>query len=438
MIIMNLQMTIFPTPTVEGRELLDAILPVVRAYGFRAEPIFSPTQKDVFRACTYDDAVILDATVESDGSHNYSAFTAQPMAMDHILVLSRTYLPMNFHGLREGGAPIYPKSFSNQTIVSWLKQELVDMQSLLPRSRWQKNFFGSIAAQFKSLNKAAAREQAKYQVFISYRNRDFTKVTLLKDKIKKGEFHDQNIQGVRIFEPGELTFQDEVLSAMQRWHIMSIIEERLRHCREMWIYETPRYYDSWWTRGEVILLSYFQAVSGHRPVLKVFKLDEREVLSEPPGLIPEMRYEQKRKLDRLLSTSGRTMGAETSRRMRELSEKPFLRDLSFFNDTVYSLDFLNNRLLEHQQSRGNENKVLLNIDDFLRMTEPLLIPIPESILNDAEKNGSAIFGEYEIRLEPKPRYIWYATRMGRLTGPEKTNEMTIARQQVYRAFHHIA
>jgi hypothetical protein len=428
---MALSATIFPTASDDGIELLEAVLPVARAFGLKPKVVRSATQPQMTRACANDDIVLIDATVEPDGSHNYAAMTAQPMGMDHVLVMSRTYLPLNFYGLREGGAPSYPHRYTNSQIVSWIESELNDLTSSLPRPWWKKSLLGPLTL-WSDLNKAAARARDRYQIFISFRNSDFTKVAEFKERIEAGEFHEGRSQGVLLFQPGELTFQDEVLSALQRWHILSIVEERLRTCREMWVYEGPQFYNSWWTRGEIVLLAYYHALNGHHPALRIFQPHQNgRVISEPPDVIPEITYEQKRAMDRLFSNTGRHMGAETARRTRELAELPVLRNYKFFTDQVFSLSFLRAPLLEEQGTDGSQIKI--DVDEFLAMNEPPLRSVPKHILDEAERSGRAMAGEYEIRVEPNPRFIWYATRMGKLNGPEDTGELTIARQSVYRA-----
>lgn len=56
------------------------------------------------------DIVILDASIEDDGSHNYCV--TPRIYMDHVLTVSRNYLPINYGGIRGGGAPKYPHKFS--------------------------------------------------------------------------------------------------------------------------------------------------------------------------------------------------------------------------------------------------------------------------------------------------------------------------------------
>src|SRR4051794_34966847 len=121
---MKLSASIFPLPSRDGQLLIGGILPLFQEAGFEAKIHSEASQSDFIKACAWDDAVFADATIEPDGAHQYAIFSAQPMGMDHVLIGSRTYLPLNFYGLREGGAPHYPSVYLNFEIVRWLRTEL--------------------------------------------------------------------------------------------------------------------------------------------------------------------------------------------------------------------------------------------------------------------------------------------------------------------------
>jgi hypothetical protein len=253
---MPIEATIIGTRSKEGQALNQMIYELLRGMGMRISYNENPTQSEFLRYCISQDLVIVDATVEAGGLHNYAAFTAQPLSLDHILVVSRTYLPQNFYGMREGGAPIYPHSRTNRDIIDWLKLELTDLMNQLPRPSWKKNMLMTgMISPFQDLNKELDRASKRHQVFISYRNKEVKQVDLLKKRIERGEFHNNIRQGVRTFAPGELAYQDEILSPLQRWGILSAIEEKMRTIRECWIFESDKYYDSWWTCGEMVLIS---------------------------------------------------------------------------------------------------------------------------------------------------------------------------------------
>ncbi|ELR98910.1 hypothetical protein [Gloeocapsa sp. PCC 73106] len=107
----------FPTRSSEGIDLQEQFVPLAEKLGFEVQTP-SATQSNYCSACLNSDVVVFDASIEEEGQHNYANATTQQIAMDHILVISRTYLPINFFGLRDGGAPLYPGFQSNDYIIS--------------------------------------------------------------------------------------------------------------------------------------------------------------------------------------------------------------------------------------------------------------------------------------------------------------------------------
>lgn len=446
---MPIEATIFNTRSLEGQELGQMIIDYLKQIGISAYLNDKPTQTEFFKACISQDLVIVDATVESNNLHNYEAFTAQPYVLDHVLVVSRTYLPHNFYGLREGGAPAYPNTMTNKEIFKWLLTELTEIMPLLPRASWKKNILiTGVISPLQDLNKEIKRESKRHQIFISYRNQKYEEVLKLKNKLEQGEFHNGEKQGVRLFYPGELAYQDEILSPIQRWGILSIIEEKMRAVKECWVYESIDdrnkyldYYNSWWTCGEIIILAYFNAISKTRPTLKVYNPHSNELTVEPVGLIPLLTYEERRNMDKLLSGSGRSQGAETAKKMRELAQLPIFENLVFFNHKVFSEEWFTLRVFEEYGSEESSWKNNIDIYKFIQMIKPQLIPIPDSILEQTTRNGTSIYeykfdnkkSVYEIIMMDKPRFVWYATRMGQKNGIGE--EFTIVKQPVFRAIN---
>ena len=102
------------------------------------EPIFNGTQYDTMKAMLECDVVVFDASVEwgetSGYDSNYKAATANPISDDHILVVSRTKLPINFVPMR-CNIPILGEEekieingvrqskyhYTNQEIIKWLR-----------------------------------------------------------------------------------------------------------------------------------------------------------------------------------------------------------------------------------------------------------------------------------------------------------------------------
>ncbi|WP_421794652.1 hypothetical protein [Haliscomenobacter sp.] len=428
---MPIQATIFSTRSPEGKALEGMLRDFLHALGWIVSVHNQPTQSEFNSACIKQDVVFVDASVELAGTHNYAAFTAQPQAYDHVLVASRTYLPQNFYGLREGGAPPYPFSQNNQAIMAWIREQVADLLPNLPRTG--KNIWSTgLRGPLKDLEKARVRASQQHQIFVSFRNSVHKQAKDLQQQLASGKFHQGVKQGVLLLSPGELAYQDEVLSYLQRWEILSIIEEKMRTVKEVWILESDQYYQSWWTSGEMVLMAYFQAVSKRRPLLKVYHPKTQKVEVEPAGVVPELSYEQRRSLDRLLSTAGRTRGAETAQKMREFASIPLIGRSAFFNHPAFSLEWTQQRVFEEPTNTGYSWKNALNPDLFIEMVQPKLIPVPHEVLQQVAQRGATDYQQYSFMMAPH-RYIWYATRLGRLNGPKYSDELTIAQELVFRA-----
>jgi hypothetical protein len=105
------QAALIATPSEPGRELATSVREMAERKRFTLDVLTTPAQPEVARAIERYDVVILDATVEPGGKPNYPGFTAQPQVMSHVLVVSRTPLPLNFHASgREGRRRIRPLS----------------------------------------------------------------------------------------------------------------------------------------------------------------------------------------------------------------------------------------------------------------------------------------------------------------------------------------
>lgn len=139
----HISISFFAVNSPEGHSLKKAVKSLVQdELNLKLKSYETATQKDFFDSCVNDDIVIFDASIEE--GNNYAAATAQPTVMDHVLIVSRTYLPLNFFGLREGGAPDYPISKNNEDIIAWLRGQVLNLIHTSPRPEAEKKYFGSI------------------------------------------------------------------------------------------------------------------------------------------------------------------------------------------------------------------------------------------------------------------------------------------------------
>lgn len=240
-----MKVTFFATVSSAGRALAADFAELVRGLlGIVPEIVEQPTQARSIRANLKDDLVIFDASVEE--GHNYAGMTLHPAMMEHVFLVSRTPLPMNVPTLRQGGAPRYPHAFSNEQILEAIQRELQVAALRMRRPWYRRGFPGMFSLMTRGIELQQARLKAETEVFISYRSRAADAVYALA----KGEG-----RAVFFFEPGSLAWEDELLREQQRWTLISLIDARINAAREVWVYDTPDYLNSWWTRAELAAIA---------------------------------------------------------------------------------------------------------------------------------------------------------------------------------------
>lgn len=282
--------SIFPLPTKKGIELLKGILeiffPEALMHSYEKEQCityvdtkksieikvydqskYAVTTNDCILSCYNDDLVIFDASIEGDNYeiNNYRLANALQCPLEHVLVVSRTYLPLNIYSYKSGGYPTYKQqAFSNKKILKWLGGELskIDFRQLRSGdSKGIKNVVG-----YLKRNKAEhdSLRAAETSVFISFRTRYVNKevnsdykysVSELARRIEMGYYGKPRT--VKYLDNGSLVFNTEILTQWKAWQLLCIIDsEYIEYCDEMWIYASDDYLNSWWTMGEQILFSY--------------------------------------------------------------------------------------------------------------------------------------------------------------------------------------
>lgn len=282
--------SIFPLPTETGNELLKGILETffrdalghsyeighcvcyvdlkrsikIKVYN---QSKYSVTVNDCILSCYEDDLVIFDASIEGDKHeiNNYRLANALQSPLEHVLIVSRTYLPLNIYTYKNGGFPSYKQqSLSNESILRWLESELsrIDFHLLRDRNTKEiKNIANYLKASKKEHDSIRAAETS---IFISFRtkyaqieeNSEYKySVSELANRIEAGYYGDSRT--VKYLDNGSLVFSTELLTQWKAWQLLCIIEkEYISYCDEMWIYASDDYLNSWWTMGEQILFSY--------------------------------------------------------------------------------------------------------------------------------------------------------------------------------------
>jgi hypothetical protein len=155
-------------------------------------------------------------------------------------------------------------------------------------------------------------------VFISYRSRLWKEeVEPLKARIERGELHDSQHKTVEVLEPGALAYEGELLTAMRRWQLLSLIDRLIAECNEMIVYLSSDYLGSWWTRGEVATLAYRCGMgSESQPVVRIYdpERDPEHLSDASAEFMPVMSEPQLRRMARWYShTDPHVMGPENVR-----------------------------------------------------------------------------------------------------------------------------
>jgi hypothetical protein len=130
------------------------------------------------------------------------------------------------------------------------------------------------------------------------------------------------------------------------------------------------------------------------------------------------------------------MGAETVQRSGELAQLPGLRNMSFWNDRIFTPAFASIAWLDTEAESADVTAGALthaDIDAILGSAEDRFAEVPADVLALARRDGQVRFADFTIRTEKLPRYMWYATRMGRATAPPGSIDNALAPLPVYRA-----
>ena len=444
-------------------------------------------QFDFLQACLGDDVVIFDGSVEDEKGSNYEAATAQATCMDHVLVVGRTKLPLNFFGLRKGGHPELVKSsttevdkdFENDRIINWIKENINDLSKELPRSDEERLFVPSFSEMSQYADrlivvnqKIMERSLGKYNntrdnVFISYLSRysrhhqvgksfHGKHVEDLRQYIKKERNLD--ISNICYFPPGSIS--GELMIEQRRWQIISIIDRYIRSCKEFWIFETPDYYDSWWTQAELASLAYIKCHTPENcPEIFICTVSENGISyrKADSDFVFELSERHKSEMARFFSNSDPgTVGYESAENMRNLKKLPrFLQWINFkalktaassgvmggtlISDTLGDLDFdtylesVNSHVYDEKFWKDyiitcpyciekNPEKNMYDFEKFLyskdrginRLNESQFIKVVSTKEWRCAKCGKA----FNLVEEKNLNYIWWPVRVGKATGPD--------------------
>jgi len=276
-------------------------------------------------ACCQSLAVIIDLSVESEGHNTYNILIDEHRQLDHVLIVSRTHLPINVNPPRVGGAPPYPfpdlkipgYQWSNSDILAWLEKELQELlrnpvNHPIDLPLQHPGFPSEINKNLILMIRDAERKKRKKQaanpiVFLSYRGRYYQEVQKLAVEIKQGKWHPGETPEVVILTPGQLALEWEYLPEGRRWQVLGMLEDLIGRCSEVWIYQSDDYLDSWWTIGELVCTRYAQYMWSNDdrwlpgPQLRLFDPKQKQVLDDiPDAFFIPFGLREREHLDRML------------------------------------------------------------------------------------------------------------------------------------------
>jgi FixJ family two-component response regulator len=425
------RLTHFAPVSAGGSDLADRVRRLGTRLGYEVRVLRATEaeQADFLLACVRDAAVVADCTIElGRGLSIYPVLTAQPNVLDHILVVGRSYLPLNVRGLREGGAPAYPQTFANHQIEAWLEPQLIDLRNQIAENRDSRvsirrveELSDRMSEVYRMMDASLTRKRkrAARQVFLSYRScwfdqgaREFAE-RVTRDGLTAAE---EGPRPVKIVPPGVLVHETEALSPMRRWMLVGLLDDMIRDSDEIWVYwrgdpkDNPRSYpQSWWTIGELVSAAYINQAGrtdGRSEGVRVrlYDADRDELRDLPPDLRIRLSEEQIGRFARVLSnTRPDTMGPENVFRGGQLQ---MLYDLGLGEDfTEFANQFLTNPMM-----RGLLEQMLPPMppgekEEMLRATVEIMTdPAQRKRYMDDEIHKPEFWSTASVQLGPTPAY----------------------------------
>jgi hypothetical protein len=467
-----LTLTIFPAPTLLGQRLAESIKMLGTSIGFHVNIAKEFNQIEFLKSCLCNSVVVMDASIEEHINNVYQIATIP--TFDHLLVVSRTYLPLNFIPVRLGGAPPYPYPHVNlsngqriagfetfiwnsEEILNWLQIQLNDIQQSPLSYRLTPEEFSALSiTNISSLHKVlddsiSGRKIIKNtdaaKIFISYRGKYYQEVKKLAGSIENGDFHQGTKKSVRLFFPGELALEREILSEGRRWMVLNLLDDELRDCEELWVYQTDDYLNSWWTLGEIVV-----AACIGKPI-KVYCRQNNSVMEDEGSYSIKLTNPQIEKLALIRSnTHPNSMALDTNQMLRyqrwvfKLGLGNFMFKLlnrmindpdfqkvfrmeketidfmltpnkyrDFINDRVFSKEFWNELCIEPAWALGKEpNYYNKDVNFFIDAPETQTVRINTRIAKSSIESGKSVKAldqRTNIRIEEyPPRYLWRPSR----------------------------
>lgn len=281
-------LTVFPAPGADGEQLAREIVRLGTAVGFDCRVETEYSLRTGMRAQLCDDVAVYDLTTDGTTVGAYRALSAMYTFFDHVLLVSRTPLPLNVLPARSGGAPPYPYPAQrlpdgspvpyprfalsgspavewigegDQSLLTWVDDQLRDLLAhptapRLPRGPsfelmwpWSRD----VREQLKTLGRpVAVRGRRPDSVFLSHRGAHYEAALRLASRARSQGIAGAGHRDIRVVSPSEFAMERELLSAGRRWLVVSFLRMLIFNTPEFWIFQSPDYLGSWWTLAELV------------------------------------------------------------------------------------------------------------------------------------------------------------------------------------------
>ncbi|HRI62073.1 MAG TPA: hypothetical protein PK228_20175 [Saprospiraceae bacterium] len=224
---------------------------------------------DYQQLCFSRSFVVVDVSMEGN-YHQIYDILSHDFRINHVLFVSRTYAPENIFNLHRGGIPPYPflhnadsedLQWDNEDIINYIKTAIGNVLEMPDQTRitgkmgyrhYNEAVDKILTASYNHQREVNAR---KKRIFISYRSKYYNEANKLVAELRAKKWHAGDVD-VILLRPGELTYENELLTEVRRWQIIGVLEDLIREAQELWVLESGDYLKSWWTVGELICSGY--------------------------------------------------------------------------------------------------------------------------------------------------------------------------------------
>ena len=277
--VLNMTLDYYSPPIKASQEFYSGFAKCAEGLGFNVRRInvADANQLTFMRSCVECDVVFVDATVppNRDTPSVYPCLVPDVNFLDHVFVFSDNRFPLNIvphNGWSRYDVNDRPNTKTPKDVFEeYLKrikeeiskgrhylritvagnEDLVVLMKALADVREKAMEYAA-----KKDSSAPQKADDKTHIFISYRakksngdeNYEDVKNFALRKKVEGCE--------VDYVQSEELSAQSELMSPMRKWFLLNQLANRIMCADEFWIYQSDNYLASWWTIGELILVSY--------------------------------------------------------------------------------------------------------------------------------------------------------------------------------------